>query len=120
MTPTMVKILKDRNNIHAVCFYIDGAWENFFTSTIDDAKRSAIHKQFQEDGYVISTEWGFDEMYITKRGDVWKVKDTRLKPQKVEPGSPEYLKKVEENFKKQGLSMMKQRIMLDRFIQMIA
>lgn len=120
MTPTMVKILKDRNNIHAVCFYIDGAWENFFTSTIDDAKRSATHKQFQEDGYVISTEWGFDEMYITKRGDVWRVKDTRLKPQKVEPGSPEYLKKVEENFKKQGLSMMKQRIMLDRFIALIA
>jgi hypothetical protein len=120
MTPTMVKILRDRNNIHAVCFYIDGSWENFFTSDIDDVKRAAIVKQFAEDGYVISTEWGFNEMYITQRGDVWRVKDTKLRPQKVEVGTPEYMKKVMENFKKQGLNMMKQRIMLDRFIQMIA
>ena len=120
MTPTMVKILRDRNNIHAVCFYIDGAWENFFTSEIDDMKRKAIEKQFSENGYVVSTEWGFDEMYITKRGDVWRVKDTKLKPQKLEVGTPEYMKKVTENFKAQGLNMMKQRIMLDRFVNMIA
>jgi hypothetical protein len=112
--------LRDRNNIHAVCFYIVGSWENFFTSDIDDVKRAAIVKQFAEDGYVISTEWGFNEMYITQRGDVWRVKDTKLRPQKVEVGTPEYMKKVMENFKKQGLNMMKQRIMLDRFIQMIA
>ena len=120
MTPTMVRILRDRNNIHAVCFYIDGEWEYFFTSTIDDAKRADVGKQFNEDGYVVSTEWGFDEVYITKRGDVWRVKDVRLRPQKVEVGSPEYIKKLDENFVKQGQNMMKQRIMLDRFIKMIA
>jgi hypothetical protein len=119
MTPTMVKILRDRNNIHAVCFYVDGSWEHFFTK-VDDKKRKEAAKQFNEDGYVVSTEWGFDEVYIIKRMDGWRVKDVNLKPQKVEPGSPEFLKKAQENFIKQGQQLMKQRIMLDRFIKMIA
>ena len=115
----MVKILRDRNNIHAVCFYIDGSWQNFFTSTLDDAKTKALTKQFQENGFVISTEWGFDEVYITRRAD-WRVKDVRLRPQKIEAGTPEYMKQVEKNFIAQGQNLMKQRLMLDRFVGMIA
>jgi hypothetical protein len=118
MTPTMVKILRDRNNIHAVCFYVDGSWEHFFTN-VDDKKRKEAAKQYNEDGYVISTEWGFDEVYILKRTS-WRITDTKMKPSKVEPGTPEFLKKAQENFIKQGQQLMKQRIMLDRFIKMIA
>jgi hypothetical protein len=119
MTPTMVKILRDRNNIHAVCFYIDGSWEHFFTN-VDDKVRAEVAKQFQEDGFVVSTQWGFDEVYIVKRSDGWRMKEQSLKPSKVEVGSPEFLKKAQENFIKQGLQLSKQRIMLDRFIKMIA
>jgi hypothetical protein len=119
MTPTMVKILRDRNNIHAVCFYIDGSWQHFFSSALDDAKTKALTKQFAENGFVVSTEWGFDEVYITRRAD-WRVKDIRLRPQKIEAGAPKYIDAVEKNFIAQGQNLMKQRIMLDRFVGMIA
>ena len=119
MTPTMVKILRDREGIHAVCFYIDGSWATFFKD-LDDAKQALLNKQFAEDGYVVSTEWGFDEVYITRRGSGWRVKDQKLRPQKAVVGTPEFLEDVEKNFMKQGLNMMKQRIMLDRFVKMIA
>ena len=119
MTPTMVKILRDRNNIHAVCFYIDGSYETFFTTEIDDAKRKQLDKQFSDNGFVVSTEWGFDEVYITKRAD-WRLKDIKLKPSKIEAGTPEYMKQVDKNFIAQGQNLMKQRLMLDRFVGMIA
>jgi hypothetical protein len=119
MTPTMVKILRDRNNINAVCFYVGGQWDNFFTSAIDNVKRTQLNKEFQENGFVISTEWGFNATYITKQAD-WRLKDIRLRPQKIEVGTPEYLKQVEKNFIAQGQNLMKQRILLDHFVGMIA
>jgi hypothetical protein len=119
MTPTMVKILRDRNNIHAVCFYIDGSYNAFFTTEIDSVREAALQKEFTENGFVISTEWGFDEVYITKRND-WRLNDSKLKPQKIEVGSPDYIKEAGNLFVKNGLNMMKQRLLLDRFVKMIA
>jgi hypothetical protein len=91
-----------------------------FFENLDDAKTKELTKQFNENGFVISTEWGFDELYVTRRGDAWRVKDIRLRPQKIEVGTPEYMKQVEKNFIAQGQNLMKQRIMLDRFVGMIA
>jgi len=119
MTPTLVKILKDRNNIHAVCFYIDGSW-NMFYKNLDPNKQVMLQKQFEENGYVVCTEWGFDELYITRRSDVGRVKDIKLKPQKIKPGSVEYVEAAQKNLALQGKMLMKQRIMLDRFVAMIA
>jgi hypothetical protein len=121
MTPTMLKILKDRQNINVVGFYIGGSWEGFF-SDLTPGQRSALKKEFSENSFVISTQWGYDELYITRAGDDWKLKEKPLKPnqKKYELGTEAYEVALEKNFNDKRKAIMKQRIMLDRFVKMIA
>lgn len=119
MTPTMLTILRDRQDINVVGFYIGGHWRGFF-GDLDDAEEKKLTQQFAQDGYVIATDWGYSELYITREGDQWRVKDLELTPDGVELGTEEYDKKLGENFTAKRKSAMKQRVMLDRFIKMIA
>jgi hypothetical protein len=119
MTPTMLRILRDRNHINVVGFYIGGYWEGFFKD-LNAKNTKALTKQFEEDGYVISTEWGYNELYITSGGDALRVRDVKIAPQKIEAGSDGFVKAAADNLMKQGRAVLKQRLMLERFVKMIA
>lgn len=122
MTPTMVEILRDRNNIHAVCFFVGGSWEAFVSEETKSLKSSALKKEFSENGFVISTEWGFNEMYIMQKS-LLRIEEIKLVDptnKKTIPGTPEFMEEAEKNFIQRGKDMQKQRIMLNRFVEMIA
>jgi hypothetical protein len=121
MTPTMLTILRDRQNINVVGFYIGGSWQSFFTD-LDAAKKKELTKQFSENGFVVATDWGYSELYITKAGEKWKLKNTKLEPseKKVEKGTDAYEKALDKNFIDQRKMILKQRVMLDRFVKVIA
>ena len=119
MTPTMLQILRDRQDINVVGFYIGGTWRNFFDD-LDDKAVKKIAKQFADDGYVVATAWGYNELYITSGGERWKVKDPKIRPTKIEKGTEEYEKALVKNFAASRKAVLKQRVMLDRFVGMIA
>ena len=119
MTPTMLKILRDRQNINVVGFYIGGRWDGFF-SNLDNKERKKLEKEFSENGFVIATAWGFSELYITKGGDQWKVKETKIRPTKIDKGTDEYEKALVNNFAVARKAVLKQRVLLDSFIRQIA
>jgi hypothetical protein len=119
MTPTMLKILRDRQNINVVGFYIGGSWEGFFHD-LDDKGRKEVAKKFKDDGFVIATAWGYNELYITHAGEQWKVREKKLRPQKIQKGTDKYEEALSKNFIDQQKSIVKQRVMLDRFVKMIA
>lgn len=119
MTPTMFQILRDFQDINVVGFYINGRWQGFFYD-VDDAERQKLQTQFDTDGYVICTTWGYNELYITKVGDQWRVKETPITPTGEELGTPEYMEALTKNFITQRKNTRKQRMMLDRFVKMIA
>jgi Kyanoviridae peptidase len=119
MTPTMLTLLRDRQNINVIGFYIQGRWQGFF-STTDKNVLAALDKQFKEDGYVVSTEWGYSELYITSGGKL-KIKAVNMTPAaSTAKGTPEYAKALVSLFTKQGQAISKQRFMLDRFVKLIA
>jgi hypothetical protein len=117
MTPMMLQILRDRQNINAVGFFVDGSWEQFFHN-IDDLKRKELNRQFNEDGYVIAEGWGYNELYITKPGSL-NVSQKTIKP-KSQLGTEAYETEIGELFTKSRKAVLKQRLMLDRFVKMIA
>ena len=117
--PTVFKILRDRENIHVVGFYINGYWNGFF-SDLDDAKTKELDRQFKEDGYVISTEWGYNELYITNSSNTFRLLEKSITPTKAKSGTEAYMKEIQDNFVKQNVLMAKERIMLERFVKMIA
>jgi hypothetical protein len=128
MTPTMLKILRDRQDIHVVGFYIGGHWSNFFGDA-DSKRRLELDKQFREDGYVVATDWGYNELYITSPGDALRVHEKSFVPKSgakddkgnaIEKGTPEYEEALAKNFTAQRKAIMKERMMLDRFVKMIA
>lgn len=119
MTPTMFQILRDFQDINVVGFYINGRWQGFFYD-VDDAERKKLQTQFDTDGYVICTTWGYNELYITKVGDQWRIKETPITPTGEELGTPEYMEALTKNFITQRKNTRKQRVMLDRFVKMIA
>ena len=125
MTPVMLEVLRDRQNIHAVGFHITNYSEYAF-SQFEGGKESSkqMKKQFEESGYAICTSWGFNELYLIKGGENLRVKETSLQPLKygapVRPGSPEYIEAVTAKFMEQGTNTRKQRLLLDSFIKMIA
>ena len=118
LTPTLYEILRDRGRIRVVGFYIGGAWEGFFRN-LSKAQRSALTKSFKEDGYVVATDWGYDELYITKSGEALRVKDVSLDVD-VALDSEKYLDAVAKKFSEGRIAIKKNRMMLDRFITMIA
>ena len=119
MTPTLLKILRDRQDINVVGFYIGGHWSGFFRG-IDAKETEKLTKQWNEEGFVIATAWGYNELYITSAGEQWRVKDAPIKPKDATIGSTEYNEKLAENFKQKLKMSMKKRVMLDRFVKMIA
>lgn len=125
MTPVMLEILRDRQNINVVGFYVTqrlGYALMLNLNEDDDIK--TMEKQFDQDGYVVCSNWGFNELYILKGGENLRIKEVSLEPKrngvKVEPGTPEFLKLATENLAKRGWATRKQRLMLDRFVKLIA
>ena len=119
MTPRMLEILRDRENIHAVGFYVTSHFQSFFFGNQPDQNK--LQKQFGQDGYVISTSWGFDELYILKGGDNLKVKTTAvMTDMKKDPGDSGYVDEALDKLSAFSRSTTKQRLMLDRFVKMIA
>lgn len=121
MTPTLLQILRDRQDINVVGFYIGGHWSKFFYGA-DDKTRTELARQFEENNYVIATDWGYNELYITNRGDSLRVHEHSLKPdtKKFPLGSPEYEVELNKNFSAHRHMLKKERLMLDRFVQMIS
>jgi len=119
MTPTMIRILRDRQNINVVGFYIGGSWESFFHGE-DDKSRKEIAKKFKEEGFVVATAWGYNELYITHSGDQWKVKEGKIRPSKIAKGTDKYEEELTKRFIAERKAVLKQRVMLDRFVKMIA
>jgi len=121
MTPTLFRILRDRQNINVVGFYIEAGsyygWQQFFPS--QQGSVSKLEKEYQQNGFLISTEWGYNELYIIKGGAAMRVKETSI----ADPQSgtmTERLDAIAKSLETQQAGIHKQRIMLDRFVGMIA
>ena len=124
MTPTMLQILRDRGEINVVGFYVTSSVAGMFFGDEDDDTSETLHAQFEQDGYVVITNWGFNELYLIKGQDSLRVKNVDLKPTQngvdIKPGDVNYLKEITKNLAASGQATTKQRLLLDRFIQMVA
>ncbi len=108
MTPTLLQLVRDRKNVNVVGFFIGTYYESFFKK----ANKSELKRSWDENGFVISTECGYNELYIL-RSERLKIKDTeKLMGSNIE----DIAKKFTANLS----SMSKQRVILDKFIKQIA
>jgi hypothetical protein len=120
MTQVMLRILRDRQNIHVVGFFIGGSYEHFFDKDkMTSESKKQLAESFKEKGYVISKDWGYNELYIIKDGGTLRVKNPELKP-KAAIGTEKYGEALLKSFQEQSGSLMKERILLNSFVQMIA
>jgi hypothetical protein len=119
MTPAMLQILRDRENINVLGFYVTESLNEYMFSLSPEDK-----KQFDSDGYVICTNWGFNELYVLKGGERLKATEVALKARRngsnLEPGQTMYVEEITKSLAARGIATRKNRVMLDRFVRMIA
>jgi hypothetical protein len=111
LTPTLLRVMRDRENINVVGFYVGGSsYFRHFFPLADAMKQTVLEQQLKSDGFVISTEWGYDELYIT---DV-------VVPQDKEIHASTEKESLSQSFLNERTATSKERIMLTSFVKMIA
>jgi hypothetical protein len=127
LTSTLLRILRDRQNVHVVGFFIGAdrqAVGKFFPSLKREPENfEKLGKEFENSGILISTEYGYDELYIIKNKNSLRVKTPAPTFEQLQPhipGEDGYLYDVAKSITKQHNNETNQRIILNRFITMIA
>jgi hypothetical protein len=119
LTPTMFQMLRDRQQINVIGFYVlpeDASMgfrlRKFFP---DQASMETGLQEMQRNGFTISTDWGYNELYILFGGSKLQVLKAESNDGQAAADSTGF-----ERFKAERSSIMKDRVMLDRFVSLIA
>jgi hypothetical protein len=115
-TKQFLEILKNRTGINVVGFFICGSNEKEIISNLcGKSQTDQFEKELKEKNFVIVPDNGYTEFYLIKGG-----KELKIKLSKESINSSIGMKQLLTNLTEYGLEQRKQRVVLTRFIKLIA